>query len=93
MDVKRIEAIVNGRVQGVSFRYYTQQAANELHLTGWVVNRRDGSVQTVAEGPEDTLTHFVAFLYRGSPMARVNNVTVTWAEATGEFVRFAIRWF
>jgi hypothetical protein len=50
-DKQRVEATVYGRVQGVSFRYYTQQKARQLGLTGWVANHPDGSVRLVAEGP------------------------------------------
>jgi acylphosphatase len=45
----RLHARVIGRVQGVGFRYYVLNAAIELGLTGWVRNRRDGSVEVVAE--------------------------------------------
>lgn len=89
--MKRIEAVVYGRVQGVSFRYYTQREAGRLRLTGWVRNRRDGTVETVAEGPEAALQAFVNFLHRGSPSARVDRVALSWGVATGEFNQFSVR--
>jgi acylphosphatase len=91
--MKRLEATVYGRVQGVSFRYYTQQKANELNLTGWVANQPDGTVRVVAEGPADQVEQLLKWLWRGSPAARVENVTAGWQEATEEFTRFTTRWF
>jgi acylphosphatase len=88
---KRIRAIVYGMVQGVSFRYYTQREALSLGLTGWVANRSDGTVEVVAEGPESELRKLTSFLEQGSPAARVNQVKVSWLEATAEFSRFGVR--
>ena len=89
--MKRLEAIVHGRVQGVYFRYYTQREARQLGLAGWVANRLDGKVQVVAEGTEAALRQFVDFLWRGSPQAHVSQVEVNWLEATGEFSGFSVR--
>jgi acylphosphatase len=91
--MKRLEATVYGRVQGVSFRHFTQIKANELQLTGWVANQPDGTVYVVAEGPAEQLEQFFRWLHRGSPSARVGRVTPNWPEATKEFNRFSIRWF
>ena len=44
----RLHAVVHGRVQGVSFRYYTTRAAQRLVLIGWVANRWDGAVRARA---------------------------------------------
>ena len=90
--MKRVEATVYGRVQGVSFRYYTRRAAGELGLTGWVANRHNGSVYVVAEGSAASLDRLVDFLHQGAPSAHVDHVVTRWAEATGEFTDFAIRW-
>lgn len=88
----RLHACVYGRVQGVNFRYYTQKEAVALGLTGWVANRFDGGVETIAEGERATLQTFLAFLHRGSPSARVDRVETEWLEATGEFNRFRVRY-
>ncbi len=89
---KRIEATVYGRVQGVSFRYYTQKEAFRLNLTGWVSNDSDGSVRIIAEGSEDVLKILVNFLYIGSPGAQVERVNYIWKTATNEFDKFSVRW-
>jgi acylphosphatase len=90
--MKRIEAMVYGRVQGVSFRYNTQRAAVERQLVGWVANQHNGSVKVVAEGSESNLNGLVDFLHQGIPPAHVDRVAVQWTNPTGEFSRFTIRW-
>ena len=65
----RLHAFVEGRVQGVNFRYNTTRTAEKLGLTGWVANRRDGRVEAVAEGPKDALEKLLAFLHEGRMLA------------------------
>ena len=89
--MRRVEAFVYGRVQGVNFRQLTVQQATALGLAGWVANLPTGAVQVVAEGPERSLQMLVAWLHQGPPTARVDFVDVHWAEATSEFRGFAVR--
>lgn len=51
-----------GRVQGVGFRYYAVQKANQLGLTGWVKNLYDGSVEMEVEGQEELIDQIIIFL-------------------------------
>lgn len=89
----RLRAVVYGRVQGVSFRYHALRAARQLGLTGWVANRQDGAVETVAEGSRAELLRYNAFLERGSPTSYVDRVEINWADpATGEFISFGVRY-
>jgi acylphosphatase len=90
--MKRLTATVYGIVQGVHFRNHTHRQAVQLRLTGWVANQPDGTVKIVAEGPDEPLDQLVRWLHRGPPAARVDRVDATWAEATGEFHNFTIRW-
>ena len=86
----RAHVFISGRVQGVSFRWFTQRKAQELGLTGWVRNLWDGRVEAVFEGPEETVRQAVAWCHRGEPPARVESVDVTYGPATGEFSGFRI---
>ncbi len=88
----RLHAIVHGRVQGVSFRYYTRRRAGELGLRGYVRNLGDGTVEVVAEGPRPALDRLLSFLHTGPPAAIVTQVDVHWAAPTGEFSRFEVRY-
>jgi len=88
----RLHAVVHGRVQGVSFRYYTARTAQRLGLSGWVANLWDGTVETVAEGEREALNEFRDFLHRGSPSAMVQRVDAEWQTPTGEFKRFRVRY-
>ena len=88
----RLHAIVHGRVQGVSFRYYTQRRAGELGLTGYVRNLWDRTVEVVAEGPRPKVDELLAFLRVGPRSAFVTEVTMRWSAATGEFNRFEVRY-
>ena len=88
----RAHVYISGRVQGVSFRWYTQNKAQSLGLTGWVRNLWDGRVEAVFEGPEAAVREAVAWCRRGERPARVDDVEVNYEVATGEFRRFRITW-
>jgi acylphosphatase len=83
--------VVIGRVQGVSFRYATQNRALSLGLRGWVRNREDGAVEGLICGGNDTaLFEFRQWLEQGPPAARVEQVV--WIPAPLEmFDDFEIR--
>lgn len=90
-EQQRLHALISGRVQGVNFRYYTLQTANQIGITGWVHNRADGRVETTAEGTRRQLERFADFLHTGSPSAHVDDVQIEWRSATGEFDGFTVR--
>jgi acylphosphatase len=91
MDALRLHAIIQGRVQGVGFRAFVEQAAGIMGLTGWVRNRWDGSVEVLVEGPRETLEQFAQALKTGPRMSNVETFIPTWGEATGEFTYFSVR--
>jgi acylphosphatase len=65
---------IQGRVQGVGFRYFVQQTGARLGVGGWVRNRADGSVEAHAEADEELLALFRAELEKGPPLSRVDAV-------------------
>lgn len=73
-ELMAIQIQVFGRVQGVGFRYYTQQKANELGLTGFVKNKSDGSVFIEAEGEETKLNELLVWCHSGPSWAKVQEV-------------------
>lgn len=92
-EILQLHAIVVGRVQGVSFRYYTVERARALGLVGWVRNRPDGSVEVVAVGTKSQLNDLADFLSEGSPSARVQSVQVEWQTPREKFSNFDVRYF
>jgi acylphosphatase len=90
MEKARARVIVEGTVQGVFFRSHTQDMAYTLGLTGWVKNRRDGSVEAVFEGEKKKVEQMIQWCHRGPAEARVREVHSIWEDYTGEFKDFAI---
>ncbi|RJP20837.1 MAG: acylphosphatase [Candidatus Abyssobacteria bacterium SURF_5] len=88
----RVRLIVEGRVQGVFFRYTTNQQATRLGLTGWVMNRPDGAVEIVAEGPREALNQLIAWARHGPPGARVTDLKIKDEPYTGEFDGFDVKY-
>jgi acylphosphatase len=89
--VQQLHAIIHGRVQGVSFRFNAQAEAQRLKLVGWVRNRSDGSVETVAVGEKTALDTYLGWLQHGPTGARVTKVDSTWIDSTEAFSSFEIR--
>lgn len=87
----RVHASVSGRVQGVWFRRSTQVEAERLGLRGWVRNRRDGTVEWVAEGPAAAVRALVSWSRRGPPLAEVSSLEVTEDEVVGLPPGFSVR--
>ncbi|MFC2968946.1 acylphosphatase [Acidimangrovimonas pyrenivorans] len=78
-----ITARITGRVQGVSFRAWTEIEANRLGLDGWVRNQPDGSVLALIAGPAEAVTLMKERLSSGPPHARVETVEAEIAEDPG----------
>ena len=87
----RLHAIVEGRVQGVGFRYFVQENALSLGISGWVRNRWDRTVEVVAEGDKQRLDKLLAAIQRGPRASQVSAVKTKWSTSTGEFRDFQIR--
>lgn len=66
--------LIQGRVQGVGFRWFVQREASELDLHGWVRNTEDGNVEVLASGDEADLSEFRASLRRGPRGSRVDHL-------------------
>ena len=74
---KVLHAVITGRVQGVGYRAWVEREAERLRLTGWVRNRRDGSVEAVFKGQEDAVVRMLDECWRGPRGAKVENVVAT----------------
>lgn len=74
---------ISGRVQGVSFRYWTVTQAQSRLLTGWGRNLRDGRVEALFHGQKEAVDDMVAACYKGPVLARVSDVTATEGDYDG----------
>ena len=90
-EITRLHVSLEGRVQGVSFRYFVNENAHRLNITGWVRNRWDGSVELIAEGKRTDLEALLAEVRRGPRSSKVLGIKTDWQKATGEFQDFRIR--
>jgi acylphosphatase len=91
MGETRAHLFIQGKVQGVSFRYFTVQEAKSRNLTGWVRNLWDGRVEVIINGNEEAVKSMVEWCEHGPPSASVENVDISWEEPAAEFTNFRVR--
>jgi len=87
-----VHVIISGRVQGVWFRSSTKQKAEQLGVTGWVKNTRDGCVEAIFEGEENNIKEIVEWCHRGPPLAKIERVEVKNQNITNGFDGFSIKY-
>jgi acylphosphatase len=87
----RLTAWVEGRVQGVGFRWWARARALELGLAGWAENLEDGRVRVIAEGASAACCDLLALLEGTGTPGRVVRVTHRWDEPHGGLSGFAER--
>ena len=90
MEKVKARVRIEGLVQGVNYRYSTQQRALELRVNGWVRNLADGSVECLMEGERDKVETLIRWCHQGPRGARVKKVTTQWEEYTGDMQGFSI---
>lgn len=76
MDKTQKHVKISGRVQGVGFRHFTRQNAQDLGITGWVRNERNGDVEAVLEGDKENVQKMIERLRSGPRTARVDDINV-----------------
>jgi acylphosphatase len=87
----RAHVFIGGRVQGVFFRIETRNMAIKRHISGWVRNNPEGTVEATFEGEKEDVVKLIEFCRSGPPGARVMKIKVQWEGYTGEFKDFKIR--
>lgn len=85
-----MHAVISGKVQGVAYRTYVQEAATNLGLVGYVKNAPDGTVFVLAQGIPDILKEFVEYLNEGSLMSKVDGVAVDWRSVSATYGEFSV---
>ncbi|AWN38073.1 acylphosphatase [Methylobacterium radiodurans] len=74
---KTVAVVISGRVQGVSYRAWTEREARARGLSGHVLNCEDGTVEAMFSGPEAAVDAMLAACRQGPPGARVDDVVAT----------------
>ena len=77
-----VRIVVRGRVQGVGFRAFVEEEGTARGLSGWVRNRRDGSVEAVASGSVAAVEEFIGAVRLGPPASRVDALDIEKADET-----------
>jgi acylphosphatase len=86
---KQLHVYYNGRVQGVGFRFTAENIANQLGVTGWVKNLRDGRVEILAEAEEGVLRDFLGQISKYFSHY-IEDTVADWQSATGQFKDFEV---
>jgi acylphosphatase len=91
MSASRLHIKVRGRVQAVGFRAYVEYTARQLQVAGWVRNVGYNGVEAVAEGERQILEQLAEAIKAGPHGSQVDDASVEWLDATGEFEGFIVR--
>ena len=82
--MRRVHVVIAGEVQGVGYRYTMRMVARDVGVTGWVRNRRDGTVEAEVEGTPAQVDEVLAWMAEGPPGSHVESASVTDAAPTGD---------
>ncbi|MCK4595346.1 acylphosphatase [candidate division WOR-3 bacterium] len=83
---------ISGLVQGVYYRWFAQNNARSLGLTGYVKNLFDRGVEVVVEGERSLIEEYIKQLKVGPIEADVKDLKIEWQECTGEFSEFGVKY-
>ena len=89
--MKNVRIEITGRVQGVGFRYALRAEARRRGVSGWVRNRRDGSVEALLQGEADAVRALVEWARQGPPGARVAELRAAAADDVAPAQGFELR--
>jgi acylphosphatase len=89
-SIRTLHVRIEGRVQGVGYRAWTERTASSIGFRGWVRNRRDGAVELMLQGSDEDVAEMLRLSARGPPGAYVSKVDVV-GEGAGAYDGFEIR--
>ena len=82
---------IQGRVQGVGFRWFTMQIAQQMNLSGYVMNLRNGDVEVFIQGDETIVQEFMDRLKQGPSFSQITNLTINDADIDNNFKYFKVK--
>jgi len=74
--MKTLKIYITGTVQGIFFRKFIEERANELGIRGFVRNLDDGRVEVIIEGDEKKIEEMINICRQGSPHSTINNIKI-----------------
>lgn len=86
------DILATGRVHGVGFRYFVMQRGRAYNLSGWVMNKPDGSIAVRAEGEKKDIKLLVAEIKVGPSLADVSEVSVIWSDSLSSRAGFEVKY-
>ena len=86
----RLHVFISGKVQGVYYRQNTATQAQELNISGWIRNLKDGKVEAVFEGEKNNVNKLLDWCYSGPKNAIVNNIEIVNEPFKNEYPNFQI---
>lgn len=89
---RTVRVVISGRVQGVSYRFWTQQQARQRALVGWVRNLEGGEVEAVFSGAAEAVDAMLEACRQGPPAARVERIETFDVEAAPSLDQFTIKY-
>lgn len=90
--MKRVKILVSGNLQGIFYRAFVKERANELGLTGYVKNTEDKKVEAIVEGHELKINKLIDYCQEGPVGAKIEKVATTTLPYTGEFKEFRVKY-
>ncbi|MGD9486860.1 MAG: acylphosphatase [Calditrichaceae bacterium] len=85
-----MRAFVKGRVQGIGYRWFAREQADELNLTGYVRNLPNGEVEVFVEGDQAKIIDYLGKLRKGPPMATVTELEINQYPYENRFKKFKV---
>jgi acylphosphatase len=89
-EIVQAHVFIEGRVQGVFYRFWAKEEAEKLGLTGWVRNTEDGKVEAVFQGKKEKVEKMIEKCHKGSHLADVKNLDINWEELNNNFTNFEV---
>jgi acylphosphatase len=89
--MKRVRILVEGRLQGINFRYHTQQQAQKLGLAGFVRNLSDGRIEIDAQGDDESVEKLLTWCQEGSQSAYLKSIFFRYDEPSEHASDFVVR--
>ncbi|OCG15876.1 hypothetical protein A9G45_05995 [Gilliamella sp. HK2] len=91
--MKKVKINVNGRVQGVGFRFFTYQQAQKLNLVGYVQNLDNGDVEIIAQGDNLQISKLIKWIENGGPAsASISLVNIVELKPQNDLTSFNVRY-